>query len=246
VAIVNSSTSQPPPANIEERMLDFADVAAAAVANAQSHNDLKASRARVVAAADEARRRIERDLHDGTQQRLVTIGLELRAIEAAVPPGLEWLKEKLCHAAQALGSTAVDLQEISRGLHPSILARGGLSQALKALARRSTVAVDLDVSIDRRLPERFELSLYYIVSEALTNAAKHAQASLVHVELTMSDSLIRLSIRDDGVGGADPTCGSGLIGLTDRVAALGGTLKVMSPPGEGTSLLAEIPIEKAV
>lgn len=243
VAVVNSSTSEPLPPGTEERIREFTDLATAAIANAQSNADLKASRARIVVAADETRRRIERDLHDGVQQRLVTIGLKARAIEAEVPPGMGRLKEELSRLALATEGTLADLQEISRGLHPPILAKAGLSKALATLANRSSVTVELKVSLDRRLPERLEVTVYYIVSEALTNAAKHAHASVVRVTLAETDRLIRLSIRDDGVGGASRTGGSGLIGLTDRIETLGGTLTINSPPGRGTSLLAEIPIE---
>jgi signal transduction histidine kinase len=142
------------------------------------------------------------------------------------------------------GLTAVsaDLQEISRGIHPAILSKGGLGPALKTLGRRSTVAVDLDVGVDRRLPDSIEVGAYYVVSEALTNAAKHARASVVKVAIETEGANLLLSIRDDGIGGADAAKGSGLIGLTDRVAALGGTLTVISPPGQGTSLQVELPL----
>jgi signal transduction histidine kinase len=243
VAIASSSTSQPLPDDTEVRMLEFTELAAAAIANAQTNADLKASRARVVAAADEARRRIERDLHDGTQQRLVSLGLELRGIECALPAELSDLRMQVAQTTKGLEDTVVDLQELSRGLHPAILAKGGLEPALMVLARRSAVPVELDVSIGGRLRERYEVTVYYVVSEALTNAAKHAFASVVHVDLAVSDGVIRLSIRDDGVGGADPSSGSGLIGLTDRVEAAGGTISIVSPARGGTSLLVEIPIE---
>ena len=135
-----------------------------------------------------------------------------------------------------------ELRELSRGIHPAILSEGGLGPALKALARRSAVPVELDVDAPERLPERVEVTAYYVVAEALTNAAKHANASLVRVELGTEDGLVRLDIRDDGAGGADPTRGTGLVGLKDRVEATGGTLRVQSHPGQGTSLLAELPL----
>jgi signal transduction histidine kinase len=150
---------------------------------------------------------------------------------------------QVAQTAKGLEDTVVDLQELSRGLHPAILAKGGLEPALRVLARRSPVPVELDVSIGGRLPQRYEVTVYYVVSEALTNTAKHAFASVVHVDLAVSDGIIRLSIRDDGVGGADPSCGSGLIGLTDRVDATGGKISIVSPGRCGTSLLVEIPIE---
>jgi signal transduction histidine kinase len=243
VAIASSSTPEPLAEGIEERMFDFTELAAAAIANAQSHADLKASRARVVAAADETRRRIERDLHDGAQQRLIAIGLQVRAIEAAMPQGLGPLKDQLARAVHSVEEAIADLQEISRGLHPAILARGGLAPTLTALARRSPIPVELDVSTGRRLGERLEVTIYYVASEALTNVAKHAHASVVYLDLTVSEPLVRLSIRDDGVGGADAARGSGLIGLTDRVEAVGGKLEIVSVAGHGTTLIAEIPAD---
>jgi signal transduction histidine kinase len=243
VAIASSSTAEPLPPDTEARMLEFTELAAAAIANAQGNADLKASRARVVAAADEARRRIERDLHDGTQQRLVSLGLELRGVEDAVPPELEDIRQQLADTAKSLEEAVVDLQELSRGLHPAVLAKGGLQPALTVLARRSAIPVELDVTLRGRLAQQLEVTVYYVVSEALTNATKHAFASVVHVCLTASDGVVRLSIRDDGVGGADPSCGSGLIGLTDRVEALGGKISIMSPAQGGTSLLVELPID---
>jgi signal transduction histidine kinase len=205
-----------------------------------------ASRARIVAAADETRRRIERDLHDGIQQRLVSLGLELRTAQSGVPLQLDELAGALSHAADGLASVFDELREISHGIHPAILSKGGLAPALNALRRRSAVPVELDLHAERRLPEPIEVAAYYVVSEALTNAAKHAQASVVNVELDARDTVLRLTIRDDGIGGADPRQGSGLLGLRDRIEALGGTLHVTSPAGTGTTLLIEIPLEGAV
>jgi PAS domain S-box-containing protein len=207
----------------------------------RSRAELAASRARIVTAADETRRRIERDLHDGVQQRLVSMGLELRAIEGAMPPD-ETLKARLAHTASGLAGALEDLVEISRGIHPAILAKGGLTPALKALARRSAVPVELEVRAETRLPAQVEVAAYYVVSEALTNTAKHGHASTVHVAVEARDGVLELSIRDDGSGGADPRRGSGLIGLTDRVHALGGTIDVASPVGEGTTLLVRLPV----
>ena len=197
-----------------------------------SRAELTSSRARVVAAADEARRRIERDLHDGTQQRLLSLALELRAAEAHVPPGLPGLKAQLSRVAQGLAEVVEDLQEISRGIHPAVLSKGGLGPAIKALARRSVVPVELHLRTDRRLPERIEVAAYYVVSEALTNAAKHSHASVVQVEVEATDAVLRLAVSDDGVGGADPVRGSGLIGLQDRMEAIGGTSRSPAHPGE--------------
>ena len=202
------------------------------------NDELKASRARVLAAADETRRRIERDLHDGTQQRLVSLSLALRALEAKAPPEL---RNELADSADGLTGAIEELQEFSRGIHPVILTRRGLGPALKALARRSSVPVELDV-LPVRLPERVEAAAYYLVSEALTNAAKHAQASHVSVVLRADGTALDLAVADDGVGGADPAHGSGLMGLRDRVEALGGTLQVAGGAGGGTSVRARIPI----
>ncbi|MGI5490184.1 sensor histidine kinase [Microtetraspora malaysiensis] len=227
----------------EERMLDFTELIATAISNAQARDELAASRARVVAASDETRHRIERDLHDGAQQRLISLGLELRTAEATVPPELAEVRERLSHAVEGLTLVVEDLRELSRGIHPAILSRGGLGPALRMLARRSPVPVELDVRADHRLPERVEVAVYYIVSEALTNVAKHAQASVAYVQVGVEDAGIRISVRDDGIGGADPHAGSGLIGLSDRVQALGGTMEVASPRGCGTTLAAVIPVE---
>jgi signal transduction histidine kinase len=239
----SKQTHQPLPRDTESRLTGFTELVATAIANAESRAELMASRARVVAAADETRRRIERDLHDGIQQRLVSLGLELRAAQATVPPQLGELEGALSRVVEGLASVSDELQEISRGIHPPILSTGGLEPALRALCRRSAVPVELDLHAERRLPERVEVAAYYVVSEALTNVAKHAQASVVHVELDTHDAILQLAICDDGIGGADPAQGSGLVGLSDRVEALGGTLEVTSPVGNGTALLIEIPIE---
>jgi signal transduction histidine kinase len=202
------------------------------------------SRARIVAAADQARRRIERDLHDGAQQRLVSLALRLRAARAAVPPEIGELGTELDHAAAEATDALDELREIARGIHPAILAGGGLRPALKTLARRSPVRVDLDIRADERLPEQVEVSAYYVVAEALTNAAKHARASAVtvNVEADAAGAMLRVAVRDDGVGGADFSRGTGLVGLKDRVEALGGRIFLESPPGAGTSLRAELPL----
>jgi signal transduction histidine kinase len=231
------------PADAEARLGAFTDLLSTAIANAESRAELVASRARVVAAADEARRRIERDLHDGTQQRLVALAIELRAAEASVPADTAQ-RAMFSHAINGLAQTMKDLEETARGIHPAILSKGGLGPAVRTLARRSAVAVELDLRVERRLPEAVEVAAYYVVSEALTNVDKYAHASLVHVDVHAGDSVIELAVRDDGVGGADPHRGSGLVGLKDRVEALGGRLTVAGGLGEGTSVLARIPIEE--
>jgi signal transduction histidine kinase len=209
----------------------------------QSREELAASRARIVAAGDQARRRIERDLHDGTQQRLVSLVLDLRTAEAAVPPEQPELKAQLGRVADGLTGALDELRELSRGIHPAILSEGGLAPALKSLARRSAVPVELELDVPGRLPEPVEVAAYYVVSEALANAAKHAQASVAHVHAQARDGRLRLSVRDDGVGGAEPGGGSGLVGLADRVDALGGTIRVRSPVGQGTTLRIDLPIQ---
>jgi signal transduction histidine kinase len=211
--------------------------------NAEGRAAVAASRARIVAAGDDTRRQIERDLHDGAQQRLVSLGLALRATQAAVPPELGPLQGELSRVAEELERVQEELREMARGIHPAILAEGGIAAALKTLARRSAIPVELEVRTRSRLPERVEVAAYYVVSEALTNAVRHADAKLVRVELEADDRLLRLSVGDDGVGGADPLQGSGLIGLKDRVEALGGTINVMSPRGAGTKVLVELPLD---
>ena len=237
-----SSREQPLPADTEARIASFTELVATAIASAEARADLAASRARIVAAADETRRRIERDLHDGAQQRLVSLGLELRAASAAVPPQLAELGRRLSHVSDEVTSVFEELREISHGIHPATLSHRGLVPALRALSRRSVLPIEFDVHVERRLPEPVEIAAYYVVSEALTNATKHAHASVVHVELDARDTTVRLAVRDDGIGGADRH-GSGLLGLSDRIEALGGTLQVTSPAGKGTQLTIEIPLE---
>ncbi len=233
-----------PPADTEQRMTQFAELLDTAVANADSRAELMASRARLVAASDAARRRFERDLHDGAQQRLVSLSLELRGAEAIAPSENDELAEQLAHVGKGLADALDDLRELSRGIHPAILSEGGLVPALKALARRSAVPVQLDLAIADRFTERVEIGAYYVVSEALTNAAKHARASKVEVHARARDGVLEMKIDDDGVGGADPSGGSGLTGLADRVEALGGTIWIASPPGEGTSLRVELSLDQ--
>jgi signal transduction histidine kinase len=245
VIAASSRGEEPFPPDTESQIADFTELVATAIANAESRAELDASRARVVAASDETRRRIERDLHDGAQQRLVSLALSLRGAASAVPPDLHDVRAELAGVRSGLDGVLEDLREFSRGIHPAILSEGGLGPALRTLARRSSVPVVLAVDAEQRLPERIEVAAYYVVSEALTNAAKHASASAVHVDVAMNGDELRLAIRDDGVGGADPARGSGLIGLKDRVEAMGGTIVVESVTGEGTSLTVELPMDGA-
>ena len=207
----------------------------------RNHDELTASRARVVAAGDAARRRIERDLHDGTQQRLITLSLELRMLEADVPPAEHHVRQRLSSFVRELTETVDELREISRGIHPAVLMKGGLATALTTIARRAALPVDCRLRLDGRLSERTEVAVYYVVCEALTNAARHAHASHARIELSADGDGVRLCVRDDGVGGADPAGGTGLIGLRDRIEALGGEIQVISPVNGGTTLLVRIP-----
>ncbi len=244
VMSVASSTGAPLPPGTEARLAAFTELIATAIANAEAHSKLSASRARVVASADETRRRIERDLHDGAQQRLISLALRLRAVQATVPPDQSKLADELDGIISGLSDSLDELREFARGIHPAVLARAGLAPALRALAHRSRIPVKLEVRTAGRLPERVEVTAYYIVSEALTNAAKHSGAATVHVEVDVdaAHGAVRLTVRDDGLGGADPSRGSGLLGLQDRAEAAGGTITVRSPAGGGTELLAELPL----
>ncbi|HEX6403159.1 MAG TPA: GAF domain-containing sensor histidine kinase, partial [Pseudonocardiaceae bacterium] len=240
-AIALGSEEGPLPPDTEQRMTGFTDLVATAVANAQSRAELMSSRARIVAASDETRRRIERDLHDGAQQRLVALALKLRSA-AAESSERDELRTEIASVAAELMGVIDDLREISRGIHPAILSRAGLRPALRALGRRSAVPVEVDVRVDGRLPEPIEVGAYYVVSEMLANAAKHARASVVEVDAETSGGTLRLRVRDDGIGGADPVRGSGLLGLKDRIEALGGTFSVHSPVGDGTTVSCELPV----
>jgi signal transduction histidine kinase len=232
---------EPLPADTEDRLAAFTELVGTAIANAEAQAALTASRARIVAAADTTRRRIERDLHDGAQQRLISLALQLRAMQAS-PPEAGELTTDLDDVADGLTGVLDELREIARGLHPAALAEGGLRPALKTLARRSAVPVRLDLGIDRRLPEPIELAAYYVVTEALTNAAKHSSATVVDVHVQDGGGALHIRVQDDGCGGADLTRGTGLVGLTDRVEALGGHLALHSPPGGGTTMQMDLPL----
>jgi signal transduction histidine kinase len=241
--VLVASRSEPLPADIEKRLAGFTELVGTALANAEAQAALTASRARIVATADTARRRIGRDLHDGAQQRLVSLALQLRATKAAVPPGASDLAAQLDGLANGLTEALDELREIASGIHPAALAEGGLLPALKTLARRSPVPVGLHAGVEGRLPEPIELAAYYVVAEALTNAAKHADASRVDVRVEISAGALRVVVRDDGRGGADAGRGSGLVGLRDRVETLGGVISLHSPPDAGTSLEIAIPLD---
>jgi signal transduction histidine kinase len=242
-AMTVSSTDELLPAGTEGRLEKFTELLASAIANAESRSELAASRRRIVTASDEARRRIERDLHDGTQQRLVSLGLAARAALADVASDRGDLRAELSHIAAGLADAVAELQDLSRGIHPAILSDGGLGPALRTLARRSAVPIDLAVTTKARYPEPIEIAAYYVASEALANAMKHAQASRIEMSLTTRNGSLLLSVRDDGVGGANPARGSGLVGLADRVEALGGSIHVHSAAGTGTHITMDLPLE---
>jgi signal transduction histidine kinase len=231
------------PASAEGRIANFADLIATAISNAETRSALTASRARVVAAADDARRRLERDLHDGIQQRLVSLALKARATVTATPAPSREIQGELSMLADGLVAAVDELREFSRGIHPAVLSEAGLAPALKELACYSAVPIALDLNVNSGLEERLEVAAYYVASEALTNAVKHAQASVIELRLNCHDGAVSLSIRDDGIGGADPSRGSGIIGLRDRVEALGGKISVVSPPGDGTTLHLQLPAD---
>jgi signal transduction histidine kinase len=239
---VSTMKADPFPGDAESRIMLFTELVATAIANAENRSELASSRRRLVAASDEARRRIERDLHDGTQQRLVSLALAARAAEAELPTESGDVREKFSRIATGLREAVEDLQELSRGIHPAILSNAGLGPALETLALRSPIPVELDVRTRERFPEPVEVAGYFTASEALANAAKHSQASRITITLGFENERLRLSVRDDGIGGADPARGSGLVGLRDRVEALGGTLTIESGSAVGTSVSATLPV----
>jgi len=234
--VVSTMDPEPFPEDAEQRISYFAELAAQALANAQAREELAASRARIVAAGDAERRRLERNLHDGAQQRLVSLALMLRLASRRHPDDRD-----LALAGDELGHALQELRELARGIHPAVLSERGLEPAVRALADRAPVPVELELGFEDRLPEAVEAAVYYVVSEALTNVAKYANAGYVRVRIEREDGLARLEVSDDGAGGADPAGGSGLRGLADRVEALGGRLTIDSPLGAGTTLRAEIP-----
>jgi signal transduction histidine kinase len=240
------SMQRPLPPDTEARLADFAALVASAIANVQAWSELEASRMRIISAADEARRRVMRDLHDGAQQRIVALTLRTRRLaqsQAAQEAGLD---TELRSLTVDLKEVLVELRTIASGLHPAALSHGGLAPALRTLARRSPVPMELDIRLSGEVAESVEVAVYYFVAETLTNTTKHAGASRVEVTIEGRDGHLRVCVRDDGVGGADPACGSGLVGLKDRIEAFGGTMTVDSPTGEGTTLVARFPLPELV
>ena len=239
---VGIASAEPLPADTEGRLGAFCELVSLAVASAQAREDLSASRARLVKAGDEQRRKLERNLHDGAQQRLVSLALTIRLARRQLESKPDAVAASLEGAAKELDLALEELRELARGLHPAALTEQGLGPALAGVAKRLPIDVDVNAPSDR-LPENIEATAYYIVSEALTNVAKHAQATQAKVDMTVADDVLKFEITDDGRGGADPSAGSGILGLRDRAEAVGGTLFVISPPGKGTVVTAQIPLD---
>jgi signal transduction histidine kinase len=231
------------PEGAEGRLSAFAELVAQALANADAYEKLAASRTRIVEAGDAERRRLERNLHDGAQQRLVTLAVSLRLVEARLAADPEATRQMLADAQQQLADALLELRELARGIHPAVLTDRGLGAAVGALASRSPVPLEVIDVPEERLPSPVEAAAYYIVAEAVTNVAKYADASLVTVAVRPDGDRMVVEVADDGVGGADPASGTGLRGIADRVEALHGRLEISSPAGSGTRLTAEIPLD---
>jgi PAS domain S-box-containing protein len=238
---VSVAAGEPLPEDTETRLSAFAELVSLGVASAQARDDLRSSRARIVKAGDDQRRKLERNLHDGAQQRLVALALEIRLAKGLIASNPDAAGETLERAGRELDLALAELRELARGLHPGALTEKGLRTSLEALGDRLPVDVRIDVP-EERLPPDVEATVYYIVSEALTNVAKHAEAGCANVVVARDRGLLRFEIRDDGRGGADPSVGTGILGLRDRAEAAGGTLFVVSPPGKGTIVTATLPL----
>jgi signal transduction histidine kinase len=232
----------PFPAGAEIRLRSFADLVAQSIANAEAHEEMRASRARIVKAADAAREKLERNLHDGAQQRLVSVSLTLRLALTRFDSDAQDARELVTKAADELTQAIDELRELARGIHPAVLTGRGLGPALEALAARAALSVEVSADLEERLPAPVEAAAYYLVAESLTNATKYANATEVEVRVRRSNGLAHIEVVDDGIGGADPSRGSGLRGLADRVEALDGRLGIESPPASGTRVWAEIPV----
>jgi signal transduction histidine kinase len=239
--MVSSELAQVFPAGTEARIGSFAELVTAALANVDAREQLAASRARIVEAADAARRRIERDLHDGAQQRLVSLALNLHRLESGLEPNSPAAREVAVARAE-LDAALEELRELARGIHPSILTDRGLAAALAGVAGRSTVPIELDLDSCADLPLSVQTTAYFFVVEALTNASKHADPDRIEVRVAVRERHAMIEVRDDGCGGVDPARGSGLSGLADRVSALGGTLEIKSAAGAGTTIRARLPL----
>jgi signal transduction histidine kinase len=240
--VVSSVRAHAFAAGAEHRIAGFTELVAQALANAEAREQLAASRARVVAAGDAERRRLERNLHDGAQQRLVALAIGIRIADRLIDEDPEQAHAALARASDELSASLGELREIARGLHPAVLSDHGLEPAVKAVAQRAGLPVELTFDIAERLSPPVEAAAYYVIAESLTNVAKYAKASHASVEVRALGDRLLVAVSDDGIGGADTAGGSGLLGLEDRVAALGGRLHVESPPGRGTSVRADVPV----
>jgi signal transduction histidine kinase len=230
------------PPGAEIRLRSFADLAAQSISNERAQAELRASRARIVRAADDTRQRLERNLHDGAQQRLVSVSVALRLAGSTLPESPEEAGALIAGAAEELSLALEELRDLARGLHPAVLSRYGLGPALDALVNRAPLPVTVANEIEERLPPSVEAAVYYVVAESVTNCVKHASASSVRVRTACAGGFAEIEVVDDGVGGASLAGGSGLLGLTDRVEALGGRFSIQSTPGKGTRVRAEIPL----
>jgi signal transduction histidine kinase len=239
--MVGTAGDTPFPPGAEQRVGEFAELVAQALANAEAREQLTASRKRLVEAAQVERRRLERNLHDGAQQRLVALSVTLRLAERQLQRDPEAARESLVQASADLADALEELRELARGLHPAVLTDHGLQAALSALAARAQLPVALTVDLDRRPPEAIEAAAYFIVAEALTNVARYASADSATVLVRRQADGLLVEVTDDGKGGADPAAGTGLRGLIDRVEALGGRLDVESRRGRGTTIRAWLP-----
>ena len=242
-AFVALSRTAPLPEGTEVRMRECTELLGIAIANADSRAKLMASRARLLTATDKARQGMERDLHDGVQQRLVTLALNAGMAAKKVPAELTELRETLSGMVSDIAEVSGEVREISHGIYPAVLSQGGLGRAVRTLARRARLPVSVTFQGEQRLPQHVEEAAYYVIAEALTNAAKHAHATAVQVVLEVAAAELQVTVRDDGVGGADSMRGSGIIGLSDRLEALGGSIRCVSPQGAGTTLRATLPLE---
>ena len=236
-AVIAGSMGQEFASDAEQRLTEFAELVAQALANAEAREELAASRKRLVEAAQLERRRLERNLHDGAQQRLVGLALTLRLVERQVDGAA---RDMLARASAELAEALEELRELARGLHPAVLTDHGLDAALRALAARAPLPVEVRVDLDPRPDEPVEAAAYFVVAEALTNVARYASAATATVRVTRNQDAVLVEVTDDGAGGADPNAGTGLRGLTDRVEALGGRLEVESPLGAGTTVRAHL------
>ena len=240
ISVTASHSPEPFPAATETRIAEFTDLVATAISNAQSRAELAASCARAIAAADESRRRIQRDLHDGPQERLVITILNLKLATAMLEQANHPAAEIVTGALESANHADADLRELVKGLMPAALRHGGLRAAVGSLLRQIALPVSMEVMPDR-LPAHVETTAYFVVAEALTNAVKHAGATGATVRAAVRRGALQLEIRDDGVGGADPRHGTGLTGLADRVESIDGTITLTSPPGRGTTIAVQLP-----